>query len=252
MNEFTNRLLREDGRAGARGSDRRARRRATPARGWACLRRWHRRHHRRRPPRVPGHRRSPRTAGRGRAARPCVASRWGPAWASVAAAWCTCVSSGSRPRTCRRCRRAWRRPGCRWRCSAAAMSAGRWSACWRRCRSPSPGSTAATTSSRPICRRNRALRAFRSGAGRGAGPGAPGSRVLIMSFSHAEDLDVVLACLKRQRERDDLRLHRPDRQQDQMGDVPPSAGGSAASPTANWPRSPARSACPASPARSRR
>jgi xanthine dehydrogenase accessory factor len=33
---------------------------------------------------------------------------------------------------------------------------------------------------------------------------APGSRVLIMSFSHAEDLDVVMACLKRLRERDDL------------------------------------------------
>jgi xanthine dehydrogenase accessory factor len=31
-----------------------------------------------------------------------------------------------------------------------------------------------------------------------------GSRVLIMSFSHAEDLDIVAACLKRQRERDDL------------------------------------------------
>lgn len=33
---------------------------------------------------------------------------------------------------------------------------------------------------------------------------APGSRVLIMSFSHAEDLDIVMACLKRQRERGDL------------------------------------------------
>jgi len=32
----------------------------------------------------------------------------------------------------------------------------------------------------------------------------PGSRVLIMSFSHAEDLDVVIACLKRQREQADL------------------------------------------------
>jgi xanthine dehydrogenase accessory factor len=31
-----------------------------------------------------------------------------------------------------------------------------------------------------------------------------GSRVLIMSFSHAEDLDIVAACLKRQRERGDL------------------------------------------------
>jgi xanthine dehydrogenase accessory factor len=33
---------------------------------------------------------------------------------------------------------------------------------------------------------------------------APGSRVLIMSFSHAEDLDIVSACLKRLREKDDL------------------------------------------------
>jgi len=32
----------------------------------------------------------------------------------------------------------------------------------------------------------------------------PGSHVLIMSFSHAEDLDVVAACLTRQRERGDL------------------------------------------------
>jgi xanthine dehydrogenase accessory factor len=33
---------------------------------------------------------------------------------------------------------------------------------------------------------------------------APGSRVLIMSFSHAEDLDVVAACLRRLREKGDL------------------------------------------------
>lgn len=33
---------------------------------------------------------------------------------------------------------------------------------------------------------------------------APGSRVLIMSFSHAEDLDLVIACLKRLREKGDL------------------------------------------------
>jgi len=32
----------------------------------------------------------------------------------------------------------------------------------------------------------------------------PQSRVLIMSFSHAEDLDIVVACLKRLRERNDL------------------------------------------------
>jgi xanthine dehydrogenase accessory factor len=33
---------------------------------------------------------------------------------------------------------------------------------------------------------------------------APRSRVLVMSFSHAEDLDIVAACLKRQREHTDL------------------------------------------------
>ena len=33
---------------------------------------------------------------------------------------------------------------------------------------------------------------------------APGSQVLIMSFSHAEDLDIVAACLQRQRSRGDL------------------------------------------------
>lgn len=33
---------------------------------------------------------------------------------------------------------------------------------------------------------------------------APGARVLVMSFSHAEDLDVVAACLARQRARADL------------------------------------------------
>ncbi len=39
----------------------------------------------------------------------------------------------------------------------------------------------------------------------GAVPGlASGSRVLIMSFSHAEDLDIVAACLARQRAQGDL------------------------------------------------
>jgi xanthine dehydrogenase accessory factor len=33
---------------------------------------------------------------------------------------------------------------------------------------------------------------------------APGSRVLVMSFSHAQDLDVIAACLRRLREQDDL------------------------------------------------
>ena len=35
---------------------------------------------------------------------------------------------------------------------------------------------------------------------------APQSSVLIMSFSHAEDLDIVAACLKRLREKNDLRF----------------------------------------------
>ncbi|MDB5867699.1 MAG: hypothetical protein JWP96_31 [Polaromonas sp.] len=44
-----------------------------------------------------------------------------------------------------------------------------------------------------------------SGPVQAAVPGlAPRSRVLIMSFSHAEDLDVVAACLKRQRDKGDL------------------------------------------------
>jgi xanthine dehydrogenase accessory factor len=33
---------------------------------------------------------------------------------------------------------------------------------------------------------------------------APGSHVLVMSFSHAEDLDIVIACLRRLREQGDL------------------------------------------------
>jgi len=33
---------------------------------------------------------------------------------------------------------------------------------------------------------------------------APGTRVVIMSFSHAEDLEVVAACLARQRQQGDL------------------------------------------------
>jgi len=33
---------------------------------------------------------------------------------------------------------------------------------------------------------------------------ASGSRVLVMSFSHAEDLEIIAACLRRLRERDDL------------------------------------------------
>jgi xanthine dehydrogenase accessory factor len=78
---------------------------------------------------------------------------------------------------------------------------------------------------------------------------APQSRVLVMSFSHAEDLDVVAACLKRLRERGDLPYvgligsktkwatfrHRLEERGFHAQD---------------WRRSPARSACPASRARS--
>jgi xanthine dehydrogenase accessory factor len=52
----------------------------------------------------------------------------------------------------------------------------------------------------------------------------PRSSVLIMSFSHAEDLDVVAACLTRQRLRGDFALHRADWQQDQMGDFSTPTG----------------------------
>lgn len=49
------------------------------------------------------------------------------------------------------------------------------------------------------------VRAEHSEPVQGAVPGlAPGSRVLIMSFSHAEDLDILAACLRRRRERADL------------------------------------------------
>lgn len=49
------------------------------------------------------------------------------------------------------------------------------------------------------------VRAEHSEPVQGAVPAlASGSRVLIMSFSHAEDLDIVAACLRRQRERQDL------------------------------------------------
>ena len=49
------------------------------------------------------------------------------------------------------------------------------------------------------------LRTEHSDPVQAAVPGvAPGARVLIMSFSHAEDLDILAACLKRQRERGDL------------------------------------------------
>ena len=91
----------------------------------------------------------------------------------------------------------------RWRCSAAAMWARRWSARWRRCRSRVTWIDSRDEIFPPQLARQRRLRTLRSGAG--AVPDlAPGSRVLIMSFSHAEDLDIVAACLRRQRERGDL------------------------------------------------
>lgn len=50
---------------------------------------------------------------------------------------------------------------------------------------------------RVVCEQSEPVQAAVSGL-------VPDSRVLIMSFSHAEDLDVLAACLKRQREKADL------------------------------------------------
>lgn len=140
------------------------------------------------------------------ARNPRCALRWGRRWASAAAAWCIFVSRGSARMMCPRWRKAWPMnwPAgwCQWHCLAAAMWAMRWCRCWRRCHFGSPGSTAATRSS-PTRYRNASCEY--SGPVQAAVPGlAPQSRVLIMSFSHAEDLDVVAACLKRQREKADL------------------------------------------------
>lgn len=52
-------------------------------------------------------------------------------------------------------------------------------------------------------------------------------------LSHAEDLDVVASCLLRQ-DGGDLAYVRPDWQQDQMGKLSPSFGGSVASLRKSW------------------
>ena len=123
--------------------------------------------------------------------------------------------------------------------------------CWRRCPSRCAGSTAAT-SIFPAALPAQIETEHSEPVQAAVAQLAPGSRVLIMSFSHAEDLDIVIACLKRLRERDDLpyigligsktkwatfrhRLEARGFTQDETG-----------------PASPARSACPASPARSPR
>ncbi len=77
---------------------------------------------------------------------------------------------------------------------------------------------------------------------------APRSRVLIMSFSHAEDLDVVAACLLRQRLQTDLPF---------IGLIGSRSNGpcsaiawpSAASVRRNWRKSPVRLVCQALSAR---
>ncbi len=126
----------------------------------------------------------------------------------------------------RRC--GWMRRGSRrWRCSAAAMSAMRsaqvlaplpFALTWIDSRD---GVFPDSVPPRVACEHSEPVQARRAGL-------APQSRVLIMSFSHAEDLDIVAACLKRQREQRRPALYRPDRQQDQMGDLQAPAGGTGA------------------------
>jgi xanthine dehydrogenase accessory factor len=130
--------------------------------------------------------------------------RWAPRWASAAAAWCNCASSGWAPATRQNWHSGWAGANShRSRCSAAATSATRWRRCSRPCRLPlswidsRDGVFPASVPPRVACEHSAPVQA--------AVPGlAPQSRVLIMSFSHAEDLDVLAACLKRQRERGDL------------------------------------------------
>ena len=139
---------------------------------------------------------------------------------------------------------------CRWRCLAAAMWAGRWSRCWAACRFACTGSTAATRFS-PTTARQRALRAFRPGARRRgrAGAGSPRADHELQPCrgpGRGGRLPEAPARARRPA------LRRPDRQQDQMGHLPPPAGGARLSAPTNWRTSPARSACPASAARSPR
>ena len=63
---------------------------------------------------------------------------------------------------------------------------------------------------------------------------AAGARVLIMSFSHAEDLDIVGACLQRQRERDDLPFVGLIGSKTQVGHLPPPAAKRVASVPPSW------------------
>ena len=154
-----------------------------------------------------------------------------------------------------RCRRPWpaacRRAARRWRCSAAATSARRW------CNVLAPLPFAVTwIDSRdeifpPQRAGQRRVRALRSGAGRGGRPGAGLARAdheLQPRRGPGRRGRLPAAPARARRPA----LHRPDRQQDQVGDLPPPAGGARLHASRNWRRSPARSACPASPARSRR
>jgi hypothetical protein len=84
-------------------------------------------------------------------------------------------------------------------------------------------------------------------------PDLPRQRcVLVMSFSHAEDLEIIAACLRRLRERGDLPYIGLIGSRTKWATLWPPAGGARL-----WRRrarraSPAPSACPASPASSRR
>ena len=138
--------------------------------------------------------------------RPSAASRWARRWASAAAAWSGCATNCCSPATwstcapncCARCRAT-----CRWRCSAAGMSAWPSCRCWARCRCAPhwiDSREEVFPAELPLN-----VRCEHSDPVHGAVPTLQaGSRVLIMSFSHAEDLDILAACLKRRRERADL------------------------------------------------
>ena len=187
----------------------------------------------------------------GAGGRACSAIRWAPAWASAAAAWCTCASSASAPPTS---------PALQTRLLAhltpvALFGGGHVGAALVRLlahaalrghldRQPRRDLSADALPAQVACEHSDPVQAAVADL-------APGSRVLIMSFSHAEDLDIVAACLQRLRERDDLPYvgligsktkwatfrHRLE----ERGFTPRS-----------WRASPARSACRASAARSRR
>ena len=125
------------------------------------------------------------------------------AWASAAAGSFTCGSRPSRPQIFPPCVNGWPPAAARWPFSVAVMWARRWYACSAACLFRSTGSTAVMKFSLTICPPT-CVASIPTPVHAAVDSLAPGSLVLIMSFSHAEDLDVVAACLKRQRERGDL------------------------------------------------